>query len=147
VREAWRADVRYDKVAPRDIPPDSAVMYEADEGLCKFPLMTPGKLRPSIFMPRWACRILLEVTELRIQQLQAISNEDAGAEGVLSWIAEVSRAEAQADIQPAGLMALRLRYPDGMRGLYAMLWDSINGAGSWDLNPWVWAVSFKRLTP
>lgn len=67
-------------------------------------------------MPRWASRILLEVTEVRVQRLWEISEADARAEG---W--------------------------DGTVLGYAKLWDQINGAGSWDANPWVWAVAFRRL--
>jgi hypothetical protein len=71
--------------------------------------------RPSIHMPRWASRLLLEVTEVRVQRLQEISEEDARAEGVES------------------------------RGAFCGLWDTINGNGSWRENPWVWCVSFRRV--
>ncbi len=82
--------------------------------------------RPAIFMPRAACRITLEITEVRVQRLQEVSEPDAVEEGYPGYGA-----------------------PDriGARTWYCCLWDSINGAGSWDANPWVWAVSFKRVTP
>jgi hypothetical protein len=87
---------------------------------------------PNIFLPRWASRITLEVTEVRVQRLQEISEEGAKAEGVLP-----------APFCKAGR-------PDGMEHVEAFedLWDSINGERpgcSWDANPWVWAISFRRL--
>ncbi|MGI4776901.1 MAG: hypothetical protein ACRYGA_02090 [Janthinobacterium lividum] len=83
-----------------------------------------GKLRPSIHIPRWASRITLEITDVRVERLQDISRGDAMAEGC--------------------------PFPNMAKGddpckWYAQLWDQINGAGAWDANPWVWAVSFKHI--
>ena len=78
---------------------------------------------PSIHMPRYASRILLEITDVRVQRLQDISEADAEAEGVDRIKAKVPR---HLDV-------------------YRYLWDGINGPGAWDANPWVWAVSFRRL--
>ena len=92
--------------------------------------MRPWK--PSIFMPRWASRITLEIVEVRVQRLQDISEEDARAEGVGPL-----RADGR---MPYGVFA-----SDG----FADLWDSINmkrGFG-WNVNPFVWAITFKRVTP
>lgn len=83
--------------------------------------------RPSIHMPRWASRILLEVTAVRVERLQDISEEDAKAEGDLSAI------YAHASANP--------------RGAYSAQWEQINGPGSWDDNPWVWVVEFTQVTP
>lgn len=89
------------------------------------------KWKPSIFMPREACRILLEVTDVRVERLQDISEEDAMAEGIsLPNYAE----QAIKDVQ----------YPEPS-AIYAELWESINGKGSWEKNPWVWVVSFRRI--
>ena len=85
--------------------------------------------RPSIHMPRWASRITLEVTAVKVERLQDISEADAKAEG-----AEPYRLPVHPDRE-------HLRHVDG----YHALWESINGPGSWDANPWVWCVSFKRL--
>jgi hypothetical protein len=87
---------------------------------------------PSIYMPRWASRITLEITEVRVQRLQEISEADAIAEGVL-------KTGGCANLQPHHFRPAR--------DLFRELWDSINGAGSWSSNPWVWAISFRRLEP
>ena len=84
--------------------------------------------KPSIHMPRWACRILLEIVSVRIEKLQTTSEADAEAEGV-DFLRHVPDADET-------LTAAQL---------YACLWDSINGDGSWDTNPWVWVVEFKRI--
>lgn len=75
---------------------------------------------PSIHMPRWASRISLEITGIRCERLKDISKTDAKAEGEP---AEATKA----------------------REWFASLWESINGTGSWDANPWVWVVSFRRM--
>lgn len=87
--------------------------------------------RPSIHMPRWASRILLEVTAVRVERLQDISDDQARAEGVAEWAKSALSPEGQRDICRQ----------DGFR----LLWESINGAESWDANPWVWVVEFKRV--
>lgn len=84
------------------------------------------KRRPSLFMTRAMSRITLEVTEVRVERLQDISEADAMAEGA-PWGACGSPQEGS---RKAG---------------FAKLWDSINGPNSWDANPWVWAINFKRL--
>lgn len=81
------------------------------------------KATPSIHMPRWASRITLEITNIRVERLQDISVEDAMAEGITHHAMDDPRVE------------------------YQWLWEDINGKGSWDLNPWVFAISFKRVQP
>lgn len=92
--------------------------------------------RPSIFMPRVASRITLEVTGVRIERLQSISEADARAEGV-----------AVEERHTTGYCAGEY-LPPSIRA-YRELWDSLNaerGFG-WDTNPWVWVVEFRRLFP
>lgn len=84
--------------------------------------------RPSIHMPRWASRILLEIVSVRVERLQSISEADAEAEGI-DFLRHVQDADET-------LTA---------RDLYECLWDGINGAGSWAANHWVWVVEFKRV--
>lgn len=77
--------------------------------------------RPAIHMPRVASRILLDVAGVRVERLNEISNEDIRAEGACMRASVTHRIDFQD------------------------LWESINGPGSWDANPWVWAVEFRRL--
>lgn len=84
---------------------------------------------PSIFMPRWASRITLEVTEVRVQRLWDITDEDATEEGVTPQLQDI---EDDA-------------WTETPRQAFARLWRDINGDGSWDANPWVWAIGFTVL--
>lgn len=103
----------------------------------------PFRWTPSIHMPRWASRITLEVTGVRVERLQAISEADARAEGVLQWAAELAM---NPKVSETDIQAMAEKYGTGsLRGGYAALWEEINGPGSWDANPWVWVVEFKRL--
>lgn len=99
--------------------------------------------RPSIHMPRWASRILLEITGVRVEQLQNISFEDAIAEGVYHYAAELA---TNPKVTKADIEKMIERHGSGKpQCLYAQLWESINGAGTWGINPFVWVVEFKRL--
>ncbi len=101
------------------------------------------KPRPSIHMPRWASRILLEITEVRVEQLQNISFEDAIAEGIYHYAAELA---TNPKVSKADIEKMIEQHGSGKpQCLYAQLWESINGAGSWGANPFVWVVEFKRL--
>jgi hypothetical protein len=115
VRETWAHE--------RDgtgCPDDTGVLYRAtdpgwdDEG-------TGLRWRPSIFMPRIASRILLEITDVRVQRLQEISEEDARAEGCEPFACPRDRFQG--------------------------LWDTIHGSGAWHANPWAWAITFRRIQP
>lgn len=83
-----------------------------------------GSWKPSIHMPRWASRITLEITSVRVERLQDITQGDAMAEGC-----------------PFPSMA----QGDDPRQWYEQLWGEINGPGSWAANPWVWRIEFKRI--
>jgi len=150
VREAWRTAASLDKENAGSIAKKAAeagypkpwmpVEYSADGCRADWDSTwgASGRQRLGRFMPRWASRITLEVTDVRVQRSQDISEEDAKAEGVLS----LSEAEVAAT-NPGG--KTWSRGPATAR--YELLWDAINGAGSWASNPWVWAISFKRVTP
>lgn len=108
--------------------------------------------RPSIFMPRVASRITLEITGVRVERLQDISEADAKAEGIEAWPygAEEEFLAFECDrTQPAFAtreqMAKSLAYGSA-RAAFRELWDSINGErASWEPNPWVWVIEFKRV--
>jgi hypothetical protein len=89
----------------------------------------PFRWRPSIHMPRRVCRIVLEITDVRVERLQGITEEDATAEGIDDlWL-------VQHQVGPP------------RKREFWYLWDSLNGPRGfgWDVNPWVWVISFKRV--
>lgn len=99
----------------------------------------PIKWKPSIHMPRLASRITLKVTAVRVERLNDITEADCWAEGVLEIDGQFSNQEIVD-------MAARLHFSiEDARVQYALLWESIYGAGSWDKNPWVWVIEFKRM--
>lgn len=96
-----------------------------------------GPWKPSIFMERWASRITLEITDVRVERVRDISQKDAMAEGGPPSHRSIDR------------VSRTFGYSDFSRSWFAQLWDSINekrGFG-WDANPWVWVVEFKRVKP
>jgi len=97
--------------------------------------------RPSIHMPRWASRILLEIVSVRVERLNAISDDDCWAEGI-------EACDGMLDDLAIIELAKRMgRTCHDAAPSYAALWESINGAGSWDANPWVWVIEFRRTEP
>lgn len=90
-----------------------------------------GGWKPSIHMPRWACRTVLEIIEIRVQRVQEISEEDARAEGA------TIKSDAEIAARVAGDTPARMEF--------WALWKSIHGADSWVVNPWVWCITFKRV--
>lgn len=103
---------------------------------------TEGNWTPSIHMPRWASRITLEITDVRVERLNSISEEDAAAEGVGSalWFAAKGVPEEEwASLGEHG--AERASHIN----TFATLWESIYGTSSWQANPWVWVLEFKRV--
>jgi hypothetical protein len=101
------------------------VLYRADDDRSRF------GWTPSIYMPRWASRITLGVTGVRVERLQDISEEDALSEGVHAGSWEYENGEGT----------------ESAKESFECLWESINGIGSWESNPWVWVVEFKRVQP
>lgn len=125
VRETWRLTRDLDRLAPSHCAPPLAIKYEADGYETSIGDVRFGRLRPSIHMPRWASRITLRVTEVRVERLQDISEEDARADGIYSAWPAVGHSA---------------------RALFRSLWDDINAKRApWATNPWVWVVSFERV--
>lgn len=132
--------------APDDIK-DCNVQYRADTDGRSAPGAWPDdershpeapRWKPSIFMPRWASRITLEITAVRVERLQDISDDDCLAEGVESTASDAGIRVCHVD--NAHMHFFR-------RGSFALLWESLNGAGTWADNPWVWVIEFKRINP
>lgn len=143
VREAFRGDKGYDACPPSGWS-HWPVHYEADgipdlrEGMG-----ADGRMRPSIHMPRWASRLTLTVTNVRVQRLQEISEADAVAEGV---------EPLHTGYFPYGLRTFMTTVVDGREvpaqccrtasHSFQMLWNSLHGPDAWAANPWVVALSF-----
>jgi len=132
VRETWAPEKE-----GTGCPDDTGTLYRAtdpgwddeDTGL---------RWRPSIFMPRAASRILLEITDVRVQRLQEISEEDARAEGIDDDAADKVLMMAE---------AMNQREPRPLASAFETIWDTIHGSGAWAINPWVWALTFRRIQP
>jgi hypothetical protein len=128
VRETWAVSPFLNTVKPSKLPKNSTVWYRADgteDG-------SHVVWRPSIFMPRWASRITLEIQNIRVDLLQFISDDDCCLEtgAPLEW--------SGPGPEP---------YKRDMQKVFAYEWDKINskrGFG-WDTNPWVWVIEFKRV--
>ncbi|MDM4317881.1 hypothetical protein QTP15_32255 [Klebsiella oxytoca] len=140
VREAFRVHSRATEVA--------TLVYKASErnswteqtnrvpvSVCNKPA-TPEKWTPSLHMPRWASRLLLEITDVRVERLNAISEEDARAEGIID-----GGCLNCGEPEPCGCANPE---PDATDA-FAYLWQSIYGSDSWNANPWVWVIEFKRV--
>ena len=136
VRETWQSvpfgphrdwpgcpDLRPRKVC--ELNRTAVVIWRADGEM-----PGPEIWRPSIHMPRWASRITLEITGVRVERLQDISEEDAAAEGV------------GPGYMPNSLGSTTCA---GYRPMFARVWRDINGPDSWAANPWVWVIEFKRI--
>lgn len=155
VREAFRVHSR-----ARDV---ATLVYKASERnswteqthrvpvvVCNKPA-TPEKWTPSLHMPRWASRILLEITDVRVERLNAISEEDAQREGVHAevWDQTVVASNYAARDEFFQFWSEDMPHYVEMNQLYRSsfrsLWESIYGAENWLANPWVWVIEFKRV--
>ncbi|HEV7436525.1 MAG TPA: hypothetical protein VGO22_16910 [Pseudorhizobium sp.] len=145
VRETWQA-LSFGDYQPTKSS-QSEVRFAATDPCADLDAEARGyPWRPSIFMPRWASRLTLTVTEVRVERLQDISDEDAVAEGI------EKQPYAGDDPQYQGMFAWKdyADHPHSVVGFhhekpalsYRSLWNSINGAGAWDANPWVVAYTF-----
>jgi hypothetical protein len=151
VREAWRAMDRQDEFSGGQIAEQclevgykrawSPIQYEADGARYNWivdPLgfgTKPGRYRHARFMPRWASRLTLIVTDVRVQRLQAITGRDIIAEGI--------RCGGCHDVGTGDFSACRNGGCFEQRNDFMHLWNSLHGPDAWDANPWVVAVSFE----
>ncbi|KII36892.1 hypothetical protein [Pseudomonas fluorescens] len=139
VRETWYCDHSEVMSGPYLKPDDLDISEARDDGTLVYAAdgLTPYEAdqpvwKPSIHMPRWACRILLEITDVRVERLQDISRSDIRAEGL-----QCPPELASDDVSP--------NYRDWYPAAWRELWESTGG--DWDANPWVWVVEFKRVQP
>lgn len=137
VKENYHLDVAYDGTKPSEVPKEAAVWWAAGgqvgDGV-------RDKLRPSIHMPRFASRLTIECTDVRVERLVDCSEEDALAEGVV-WSDEWQGFVVPGVDHPNKDFPVLSRAT--AREMYAALFDTINGSGAWLANPLVWVYSFK----
>ena len=117
VRETWQALPEFDDLPPSKIPPSDYIIHLSDREHAPW----DSRVRSSLFMPLWASRLTLEISDVRVERLQDISRDDVIAEGI------------------TGLEDVWA----GWHQPFAALWESIYGNGAWDVNPWVAAYTFK----
>ncbi len=158
VRETWQGpliddDLDSDELPRNEYEKPEFCQYAADGGPTPEFMTEDDELvrrwRPSIHMPRWASRITLEITGVRVQRLHEISEEDAIAEGVHP--AQGMRGED--DLMVHQVVSAHEGLAGGLgtfpfpKARFVLLWDSINGKypNNWNANPWVWAIEFKRV--
>jgi len=122
-----------DDAAAAGIEPDADGQYNWAMG------EAPTRWRPSIFMPRWASRITLKITDIRVERVQEISGEDCVNEGATT-LTDLNMMLSKKDKTPFHEQNNRKA-----RAIFQALWDSINSKKgySWNDNPWVWCISFK----
>jgi len=139
VRETWNTLTAYEEKPDHSVMSVREFVYKADDD--RF-----DKWKPSIFMPKEACRIRLLVEDVRVERLQDISEEDAIAEGIerkgefFKSYQKIHRGPHKGEEHPWNV------FPNASpKTSYYELWESINGEGSWDKNPWVWVIEFTKL--
>ncbi|MDC6494354.1 hypothetical protein LN426_19145 [Pseudomonas syringae] len=154
VRETWYCDhfqvLRGPYLKPDDLDvvearEDGSLVYAAD-GLAPYETEQPV-WKPSIHMPRWASRTLLEITDVRVERLQAGDGETAfESRYVVEGINRIHQGDGEYAFHPFKNEPGPGNWIDPFDA-WRELWVSINGADSWNANPWVWVVEFKRGTP
>lgn len=145
VREAWARTKVVQAVG------DEWIVYREGDSRTDY----GGPWKPSIHMPRAACRIVLEVTAVRVERLQDISEADSVAEGIPPWPPNerrtpkwqcpqhVRRFGDDDNVEDVAYEGFLTKDP---REAYRGIWSAINGPGSWEANPWVWAIEFRRIS-
>ncbi|WP_153164366.1 hypothetical protein [Stenotrophomonas nematodicola] len=119
VRETWQFEINAIGSAREE---DGPFVYAADDGYGDRRI--DERWRPSIHMPRWVCRLVLEITAVRVERLQAISTQDCLAEGITTRFKVADAADE-----------LRIQFRD--------IWNDTGG--DWESNPWVWVIEFNRI--
>lgn len=147
----WARETWYDDSPGQQDP--KAVEYRATHRCFAWEAGCPcaddeghGLWRPSVHMPRWAARILLDVVSVRVERLHAIDDADAEREGIRGWSKDRALWKyAPADDEGDGPCWPWVDCPRSARAAFERLWTEINGAESWAKNPWVWRIEFRRV--
>lgn len=139
VREAWRTETdEVDHLLPAELAAGTSILYssDADWDLNK----TVGRRRHARFMPRWASRLTLELTGVRVERLENISEADAKAEGFSEgWM---GNAIPETPIGGGLTISSPGTYASAA-GHFQAYWCELHGFDAWDANPWVWVLEFK----
>jgi len=154
VREnAWERPERTSEMMHDGADTWPPFIYDADYGLSGIPWKERDTLktwrwkrRPSIYLPRRGSRILLEITEVRVERLNDISEADAIAEGITTIWPDGPRPDKGPNHYTFKIGSVSYNAPTA-REAYARLWEMINGPGSWASNPYVWVLAFLRIKP
>ena len=147
VREAWATSPTYDDLKPSELGGEESIRYAADGYWETWGWGDLGKIkgrnRPSMFMPRWASRLTLIVTDVRVQRLQEISEDDAKAEGVLEKPDDLAYCYGP-DCPGDSARSCNKHGCWGIREEFKLLWDSLNATRGygWEMTPWVSATTF-----
>ncbi len=154
VRESYQLDGNIDHLPPSEC--EGSVVWWLNGCSTEKHMSCPGRIRNHRFMPRWASRITLELTGVRVERLQDISEDDARLEGVEPL--EIEREDRDYKICPkcggtrlhnglggsgGVIFDIDCTDCDTHKKRFNHLWQSINGAGNWEENPWVWVLEFK----
>lgn len=150
VRETFALREPCDNKAPSECMEDEAVWFKADNN--ELTGNAAGRWRPSIHMPRWASRVQLTVTDIRVERVQGISIDDVWAEGVQiptnNGNAVISLTDKYTIATYMEGTVSEWEQDDFFRAHFAKLWDELNadrdqGQFAWESNPWVWVIDFE----
>lgn len=143
IKEAWKTLDIYDGLKPRELPRDAPIYFAFKLGESEW--LGLGKWRSPMFLMEWMARYFIQITDVRPERLQDITEEDALKEGIASFKSPLPK-------MPELIMYYwGEKIPEHIfqsaEETYANLWNSINGEGSYESNPYVWVYSFKLVTP
>lgn len=141
VRETWQFEINAMGSAREE---DGPFVYAADR--YQSGRRIEERWRPSIHMPRWACRLALEITDVRVERLQAMPEADWEAEGISFCMEDPSTAAGHAfnEAEHYAIAGVSMRGTPEDHGMRAQFAEQ---GLDWDSNPWVWVIEFKQVTP
>jgi len=149
IKETWATENRYNHLKPSEVPQTAKIWYLADG---QYNPQIMGKVRSARFMCRWMSRLTPPITEVRVEKVQEITFEDCLAEGLFALPPDMI-AEFGKDWQPPQANGkepvdeLADDLESETKHIFSKLWDSLNAKRgySWEVNPWVWVISFKLI--
>lgn len=146
VREEWKARAVFDGLKPVDIGQrvGKDILYLADGTIANISgvreSFVPGRYRQARYMPHWVSRLTLEITGIRVERLQDITEQDAKAEE-----SYLNKCECFPKPRTPIESMMKQTWCHQHGSEFKTLWDDTNGKSAWDRNDWVWVVDFRRL--